>query len=289
MLSGMNVTWWLARIALGLLALSVVAGSVGVTRFQARATRVHDVPEPRVRAEATPEVLARGRHLATTLGGCTECHGPNLAGRVMDDNPMLRLSPPNITPKGVVAGYADRDWYRAIVHGVTPSGRSLAIMPSKELRTFSDDDVLAIIAYMKSVPPVANDVPPTRVSLLGKAVLGLAGEELWAANQIRHDEPHAGRITPTGPTVTHGEYLINMCKGCHGQDLRGGKKMNPDAPPTADISPPVMASWSREQLEAVLRQGKKRDGTPVDDAMPWRATRELTDDELTAIWLALRE
>lgn len=286
----MNVTRWIAGVALGLPALLTIVGTVGVTRFQAKATQPHSVPEPSLRAEATPEALERGRHLATTLGGCTECHGDNFAGRVMEDNAVMRLAAPNITPAGaVVAGYRDRDWYRAILHGVTPRGKNLVIMPSRELRTFSDADVTAIIAYMKSVPAVRSDVPQTRVSLLGQAVLGLAGEQLWAANKIDHEEPRAGRTTPSGATVAHGEYLIGICKGCHGQDLHGGLKMGPDAPPSADISPTSMKSWSRPQLETLFRQGKRRDGTDVDPAMPWRAMSTVTDDELTAMWLALRE
>jgi mono/diheme cytochrome c family protein len=207
----------------------------------------------------------------------------------MEENAVMRLAPPNITAAGVVAHYTERDWYRALLHGVDPRGRNLLVMPSKELRTFSDADILAIVAYVKSVPPVQSDVPETRVSLLGQAVLGLAGEELWAANQIQHDEPRAGRHAPSGATVAHGEYLIGVCKGCHGQDLRGGLKHGPDAPPSADISPPAMAGWSREQLDALFRQGKRRDGTEVNAGMPWRAFREVTDEELTAMWLALRE
>lgn len=285
----MNVTRWIAGVALAVPALLTVAGTVGVTRFQAKAARVHRVPEPSVRAETTPEALERGRHLATTLGGCTECHADNLAGRVMENNALVRLAAPNITPAGVVSAYTDRDWYRAILHGVTPRGQNLLVMPSRELRTFSDADVLAMIAYVKSVPAVQSNVPETHVSLLGQAVLGLAGEEMWAANKIKHDEPRGGRSTPAGATVAHGEYLIGVCKGCHGQNLRGGIKMGPDAPPSADISPGSMASWTRPQLEQLLRQGKRRDGSDVNPAMPWRAMSAVTDEELTAMWLALRE
>jgi cytochrome c553 len=286
----MNMTRWIAGVALAVPAVLTVVGSVGVTRFQAQAARVHQLPERSIRVESTTEALERGRHLATTLGGCAECHGSDFAGNVMEENAIMRLAAPNITPAGpVVAGYEDRDWYRAILHGVSPRGKNLVIMPSRELRTFSDADVLAIIAYLKSVPAARREVPETRVSLLGQAVLGLAGESIWAANKIAHDEPRAGRATPSGATVEHGEYLLGVCKGCHGRDLRGGLKMGPDAPPSADISPTSMANWSRPQLEALLRHGKKRDGTDVDPAMPWRAVSAVSDEELTAIWLALRE
>jgi mono/diheme cytochrome c family protein len=286
----MNVTRFIAGVALAVPALLTVAGTVGVTRFQSQAARVHRLPAPSLRAEATPEALERGRHLATSVGGCTECHGENLAGRVMEENALMRLAAPNITGAStVVAGYEDLDWYRAILHGVARDGRNLVVMPSKELRTFSDADVLAMVAYVKAVPAVPSLVPETRVSLLGQALLGLAGEELWPANRIQHDEPRAGRTTPSGATVEHGEYLLGVCKGCHGQDLRGGLKHGPDAPASADISPRAMAGWSREQLATLLREGKRPDGTDVSPAMPWRAVGKVTEEELTALWLALKE
>lgn len=128
------------------LFVAVATAWVGVLRFRSAASRAHAIPPIAARAEATPAALARGRHLATTLGGCADCHAANFAGRVMEDNALLRLAPPNITPAGVVRGYSDSDWYRALLHGVNPRGQNLVMMPSKELRTFSDADVLAIIA-----------------------------------------------------------------------------------------------------------------------------------------------
>lgn len=285
----MKVTRWASVVALGLLAALTLVAAVGVLRFRGKAQQANRVPQPSFVVEATPQALERGRHLASTLGGCTECHGSNLAGRVMEDNALVRLTAPNITPAGVVGSYRDGDWYRAILHGVSPSGRNLLVMPSKELRTFSDADVAAMVAYVRSVPPVNARVPESHVSIWGQALLGLAGEQMWSANKIAHDEPRAGRITPAGANVAHGEYLIGVCKGCHGPDLRGGLKQGPDAPPSADISPPAMAGWSRDQFEGLLRRGKRRNGADVNPAMPWRAMSAVTDEELTAMWLALRE
>lgn len=266
----------------------MVTAGVGIARFRAKAGRAHRVPVRELRVTGTEAELARGRHLVTGIAGCTECHGRSLAGRVMDDNALIRVSAPNITPRGVVSGYRSEDWVRAILHGVNRQGQPLVVMPAKELRTFSDQDVQSMIAYLRAVPPVAGIVPPTRVTWLGQALLGLAGEDLWPANSIHHDEPRSARATPSGPTVEHGQYLIGVCKGCHGPDLRGGLRHGPDAPPSANISPPAMASWSREQLEQLLRRGKRRDGSAVNPAMPWRALSQVSDDELTAMWLALR-
>jgi cytochrome c553 len=275
-------------IGAAVLTLLVATASFGIARFRSKAGRVHVVPERELRLAGTEAEIERGRHLVTGLAGCTECHGASLSGRVMDENALVRLSAPNITPQGVVARYTDSDWVRAILHGVSPRGRNLVVMPSKELRTFSDQDVLSMIAYLRRVPPVDGVVPPTRVSWLGQVLLGLAGEDLWPANSIRHDEARAERTTPSGPTREHGEYLVGVCKGCHGSELRGGLRHGPGAPPSADISPPAMAGWSRAQFEQLLRLGKRRDGSPVNPAMPWKALGQLSDDELSAMWLALR-
>lgn len=280
--------WWL-RIVGALGVMVVLAAGFGVVRFRAQAGRVHPVPERPLQPLGTASELERGRHLVTGLAGCTECHGATLSGHVIDRNPLITLSAPNITPGGVVAGYRDSDWVRAILHGVGSHGQNLAVMPAKELRTFSDQDVLAMIAYLRAVPPVAGDVVPTRVSWLGQALFGLLGEDLWPANSIAHDEPRGARTTPTGATREHGQYLIGICRGCHGPELRGGLKHGPDAPPSADISAPAMAGWSRQQLEDLLRNGKRRDGSAVNPAMPWRAIGQVSDEELTAMWLALRQ
>ena len=124
------------------------------------------------------------------------------------------------------------------------------------------------------------------------------GEKLLVGNCIITNSDQRTRLFIEGraPVIVksnlncagHGEYLIGVCRGCHGADLRGGLRHGPDSPPSADISPARMAGWSREQLAQLFRQGKRRDGSQVDPAMPWRAMSQLTDDELTAIWLALR-
>jgi hypothetical protein len=49
-----------------------------------------------------------------------------------------------------------------------------------------------------------------------------------------------------------------------------------------------LVGWSYEAFEAALREGKRRDGSELSPAMPWQATRGLSDDEIQALWLALR-
>ena len=93
------------------------------------------------------------------------------------------LSPINITPGrgGVVAAYTDADWVRTITHGVGPGGRSLLWMPARRFRDMADADLAALIVFLKSVPPVDRELPPSQFGLLGRALLptGIL-ERAWA-------------------------------------------------------------------------------------------------------------
>src|SRR5690606_1051994 len=85
----------------------------------------------------------RGAHLYATRG-CADCHGGDLGGaKVVDEPPVGRLYGPNLTKGqgGVVADYRDEDWVRAIRHGVNPQGRPLVLMPSMEYSEFSEQDL----------------------------------------------------------------------------------------------------------------------------------------------------
>jgi cytochrome c553 len=140
---------------------------------------------------------------------------------------------------------------------------------------------------VKQVPPVARHVPSAKVKLPGQVLAGLVSLPWFPAEEIDH---RAGRAPapPRGANRAYGIYLANFCSGCHGKDFRGGIRHDPDQPASADISPAGMAGWSYEAFEAALREGKRRDRSELSPAMPWQATRGLSDDEIQALWLALR-
>jgi cytochrome c553 len=269
----------------GALLLLIVI-TVGRLRWHERRSRVYSPAGTLPEVPADAASVARGKHLAHTLGGCAECHGEDLAGRVMDENALVRVAAPNLTPAGPMRGFSDADWLRAIAHGVDRQGRSLLVMPSRELALFSDADLGAIVAYMKTLSPVERDVGPTRVSVLGSVIFGYARPDMLSAENVQHE-----RRATTGPALAatreYGNYLLAACRGCHGPELRGGVEVHPGAPPSADISPGAMSSWTFAELERALREGKRRDGTDLDPAMPWNATKGLSDTEMRALYLAL--
>ena len=276
--------------ALVLFSSIAVAALVGFLRFGAREARVYDVPKTRITLDQTPTALARGEHLVRGLAGCTVCHGADLGGRVHVDSALFRAVAPNLTlgQGSAVLGFSAGDWSNAIVHGVNQRGTSLFLMPSKEVGSFADDDVAAMIGYLRTVPRVDRDPGKSTVSLLGRIVIGLFGMELLSAEPIDHRARRA--IAPeVSPTPVYGNYLSNVCRGCHGADLRGGIVIHPGAPPSANISSAVMKDYDFDTFERALRQGTGRDGHPLADDMPWKSMKNLSNDELRALWLGLRQ
>lgn len=276
----------LATVAV-VMSLSCFAGWL---RFRARNIRTYALSSEMHPFERTAARLAHGEHLARGLAGCAECHGADFGGRIFADTPLFRAVAPNLTPgKGsAVRGYTERDWSNAIVHGVRPSGRSLLLMPSKKLGSFDEADVAAMIAFLQTLPPVDRAPGVSHVSSLGRVVIGLLGIPIFSAENVDHGARRAA-APESAATREYGSYLINVCRGCHGPDLRGGIAVHPGSPPSADISRAAMSDWSFADFERALRTGKGRDGRVLAEAMPWRSMKDLSDHELRALWLGLRQ
>lgn len=239
--------------------------------------------------------LARGRHLATTISKCVDCHGADFGGMVLADVPPFRLVAPNITSGrgGVLSERSDDDLLRAIRHAIGVGGRPLVMMPARNYWLMGDADVGALIGYLRSVPAVDRELPGTKFSLLGRFLL-LRGE--FDAMFEAHDIDHAARrdAPPAADTtVAYGRYLatIGGCNGCHGPDLAGGPIPGapPDAPPATNLTPQGIGSWTQEDFFRAMRQGVRPDGTPIDTVMmPVPLTRQMTDVETQAIFMYLK-
>src|SRR5690606_29903099 len=104
------------------------------------------------------------------INGCTDCHGPDLSGGVMVDEPPFRVVASNLTSGrgGIGTSYSEIDLDRVIRHGVRPDGGPVLVMPSSGYNRLSDDDAARIIAYLRSLPPVDNELPRTQVRFLGR-------------------------------------------------------------------------------------------------------------------------
>src|SRR5262249_12341090 len=134
-------------IALVALILVLAAAAVGaIWMGERKLTRKVDVRVVPVAYTKDRSALAQGRYLFETRG-CSECHGTDGRGLAFIDKPEMRVKSPNITtgPGGVVSGYNEGDWVRAIRHGVTPNGHALFLMPSEDYNRMSDPDFAALV------------------------------------------------------------------------------------------------------------------------------------------------
>lgn len=268
----------LLKILAALLAFVVSLATVAVLVINVLAARrlsgTYDVAPAPIAIPTDPEALERGRRLTDAVL-CTECHGDDLGGRMYLEAPGIigHLAATNLTrgQGGVGDDFTDTDWIRALRHGVGPDARSLLITPAQHYYYLSDGDLAAIIAYVKSVPPVDNELPPSSLGPLGRVVLFFSPTWL-PAERIDHRGPRPSTPSP-GVTADYGEYLVRAtaCGVCH----QGSNGLSFD-----------VAGWTGEEFIRAMRTGLLPDGHRMDpSAMPWPKIGKLTDQELKAIWL----
>jgi cytochrome c553 len=282
----------IAGYAAGIIAVLVLgAFSTAYTVSGRKLAETFDIELTTVPVPEDESAIAWGDHLVNAVTGCQDCHGPRLEGSVLSDDAVAVMAAPNLTAGrgGIGAEFSDEDWVRAIRHGVRRDGRSLIVMPSYAYAHLSDSDLGSMIAYLKQVPPMDNELPPFRLRPLGRALVaaGAFDEEFVAHKVPRRSEYDA--VEP-GVSLEYGEYLATVggCRSCHRPDLKGGPAGPPDAPPAADISPEALAAWTEADFLRAMREGRRPDGSEISDFMPWRAMGQMTDDELSAIWLYMQ-
>jgi cytochrome c553 len=274
---------------LGLLVIAVIAlGFVG----RARINKTYEIAVASIPIPNDAAAIERGEHVAV-IHYCQDCHAANFGGQVYFVIPgMLSIPSPNLTSGagGVGSFYTDEDWIRAIRHGVGHDGRGLWIMPAENFSRLSDDDTGALIAYIKTLPPVDNELPTRTFEPMGIVLAGLNMMPPPSVDSIDHtvtrvDAPEAG------VTVEYGGYLVQtMCTACHGERLNG----IPFGPPDNQIISPNLtmggnlADWSEAEFFATLRTGMTPDGRVLGEDMPWPYFGQMTDDELSALWLFLQ-
>jgi mono/diheme cytochrome c family protein len=286
---------WIRALLAGLVALVLLAATAlgaGVLLAERKMQRTVSVPVQPVALRNDAASVERGKYLFASRG-CVDCHGSAGTGRTFVDDGGLVIAGPNITtgPGGVVAAYQPVDWVRAIRHGVSPQGRPLMIMPSEDYNRFTDDDLASLVAYVRSLPPASGQGTVLKLPLPVKALYGY-GAIKDAAARIDHSLPPQQPV-PEGVTVAHGQYVANMCIGCHGAGLAGGKIPGgpPDWPPASKLTPgegSVMGRYpDAEALIAMFRSGQRPDGTAVK-VMPFESLREMSETDLRALYLYLK-
>ena len=210
---------------MGVLGALVVA--LVITVFL-RWDRTFDYPVQDVTVSMDPANISRGEYLYKTVSVCGACHSaggednPDLlptGGRKFDVSALGVIYTPNITP-GVetgIGGWSDGEVIRAIREGLGKNNRFLVLMPSELFNGMSDKDVQAIVAYLRSLEPLENDVPEFQPSIMGRVLLSLM---ISPPDRITETVV----APPRGPTAEYGDYLANSvspCAACHTPTVRG--------------------------------------------------------------------
>lgn len=258
-------------------------------------------------ASADDGLLERGNYLVNTIMACGNCHtpmtpqGPDvsraLSGGLRFNEPVFDVYASNITPdvETGIGAWSDEDIKNALVHGERPDGTTLApIMPSAFYRALSERDLNAVVAYLRSVPAVANEVPgPTyKVTLPPMVIPG-------AEDPIEENER-------AGDPVREGFYLatIGHCMECHtgrvdhvpdhvnalgagGFEFPGpwgvSVAANITQHPTEGIG-----DYSDEEIVAAIIKGVRPDGSPLMPPMGYPYYANMTDEDLSNLVAYLR-
>jgi mono/diheme cytochrome c family protein len=284
---------WIGVVAALLVIIGVGLVVAANLLFERKRDRVIQLDVKAVPVVADAAALERGKYLFMSRG-CGGCHAANGAGSPFIDQPGggFYVRSPNITPGGVVASYSERDWVRAIRHGVKPDGRPLFIMPSEDYNRFTDHDVAALIAYTRSLPAVSGGSLELRVPLMVKALYAV-GVVKDSAEKIDHSLPPAVPVAE-GVTPEHGKYVANLCIGCHGEGFSGGKIPGgpPDWPAASNLTPgqgtALTVYDTPDKFKAMFRSGKRPDGSTVA-VMPFETLREINDTDVAALHAYLKQ
>lgn len=261
------------------------------------------------RDTANESLLERGDYLVNGIVGCGNCHssrtpdgelieGMELAGNFVIEEPGFRAYAPNITPDvGTgIGSWTDEQIIRAIREGVRPDGRVLGPpMAFQSYRRISDNDIRAIVAYLRSVPAVENEVP------LSTYRIPLPPD--WG--------PPLGVVpdVPRDDVVVYGEYLagpLGHCTECHtplvnGQfdwsrtGAGGNLFKNPLGLDFVAVSSNItqhpglgLGEWSDEEIKRAITRGISRDGGQLLPFMGFSYYARISDDDLDAIVAYLR-
>jgi len=270
-----------------------------------------DAPYPAIHASKDSAVLARGKYLVYGPAHCADCHGPvgsddivnkgglvALPGGKVFELPIGKVYPKNITPdmETGIGNLPDSQIARSLRYGVGHDGRAmLDFMP---FHNTSDEDLTAIISYLRTMEPVKNKVPDNSFNVLGKVmkafVIKPTGPDGEVAKSVKQDS-----------SLEYGKYLatyVANCRGCHtNRDLKsgayigpffaGGFEMEGDKNHifhTPNISPDKKTghiyNWTEEDFLNRFHKGKIYPQSP----MPWGPFSHMSDMEIKAIYRFLQ-
>ncbi len=288
----------------GIIVLILISGMT--ITVMSRQNLKYDRPYPVVRSSTDSAMILKGRGIVFGPGHCADCHSPKtnvdslfklgqepaLTGGLEFDLPFGKIYTKNITPdmETGIGKYTDAEIARALRYGVHPDGT--VVYDFMPFHNTSDEDLSAIISYLRAQKPVHNKVPNHDLNPLGMAVKAFLIKPVGPDGDV----PVAVKVDST---VEYGKYLamnVANCNGCHterdfmtggyiGEPFAGGGDMDGLTPPnlTPDSSSRIFG-WTQQNFIDRFRMGK----IIQKSHMPWNSYRRMNDTELKAIYKFLK-
>ena len=281
-----RVLKWIGIVVGGLLGLVILLGAGAYAVSASRLNRTYEVTADfTLDVPNDPESVAAGENLSA-IYLCGDCHGENLAGKLFVDDPAFgRVYSANLTAgeNGIGAAYSDKELARVIWYGVRPDGSPTVGMPSEFHQAIHVGDMENLIAYLRSVPPVDSDYPPSSYGPMLRVMHAANQFPLVPAEQVDASRPPLEPITPE-ETLAYGEYLAAFCAHCHMADFAGDEMFE-----SPNITPAAIGTWTEAEFLRAMTEGVRPDGTQLDpELMPWESISLHTDEELKALWAYLQ-
>lgn len=278
---------------------------VGLTvTVMARQNLKYNAPYPDIHATTDSAIIARGKHLIFSSAHCINCHSKNdpdslislgldvpLSGGVLFDVGIAKIYSKNITPdkETGIGRYSDAEIARVLRYGVHPDGT--AVFDFMPFHNTSDEDLRAIISYLRAQKPVKNEVPENKLTVLGKVIKAFMIKPVGPSGEVPKS------VTPD-TTALYGKYLavsVAECNGCHtkrnlageftGEPFGGGNEIDGFLTPNLTPDPGGrIYNWTKQNFIDRFRMGKLIPKSP----MPWNSFKRMNDDELTAIYNYLK-
>lgn len=298
-----KVLKWMGAILLVLVLCVVVVTAL-------RQHLHYNAPYPNIKASKDSTVIAEGRRIVLGAGHCVDCHSnvtnidsvmklgqePALSGGRLFDLPFGKVYTRNITPDSTtgIGRMTDGEIARVLRYSVHKNGE--AVLPFMPFQNMTDEDLTAVISYLRAQKPVKNEVQKHDWNLMGNVIM-------------------AYMIKPSGPTeplqqaikrdttAAYGKHLVMTianCNECHtrrdgigayvGEPLAGGTEFAEEGHPTLitpNLTPDSSSrifGWSQADFVNRFRVGR---AIPYSH-MPWESFGRMTDDELKAIYKYLQ-
>lgn len=294
----------ISAIVLGIIVIGIAIAGLYISK-----ALPNTGPAEKLIVEITPARVERGKYLANHVTVCMDCHskrdwtkysGPingNFGGGgelfSKDFGFPGNIYAPNISPYNL-GSWTDGEILRAITTGVRNDGSALfPIMGYHRFGKMDREDVLSIIAYIRTIPSVENKVPATSLDFPVNLIVNTMPEKA-----------EFSKIPESNNSVAYGAYLVNAagCAECHSQaekgqvikgtELGGGMKFI--QPSGVVVSPNIsfgegsaIAAWDKEMFIQFFRSfadSVPALGNKTNTPMPWTMYGGMTREDLAAIY-----